>query len=76
MVYAVSGMAALRKAVGEFDARIENIECSILAVNGELAAVPEKFRLPFTVELWIGQPAPVKRKHPRGEGQPRGRMGT
>jgi hypothetical protein len=52
MVYAASGMAT----------RIENVKCSILGLNGELAAVHERFRLPFAVELGIDQPAPVKRK--------------
>jgi hypothetical protein len=74
MVYGVSGMAAILKAVGELDARIENIECSILAVNGELAALHDKFRLRFTVEPWIGRPSSGSTGG--GEGQPRGRMGT
>jgi hypothetical protein len=75
MVYAVSGLAALLKAVGEFDARIENIKCGILAVNGELAAVHEKFRLPFNVELWIDRAAPVKRKRPKEPASAKGKDG-
>jgi hypothetical protein len=75
MVCTVSGMAAILKAVGEFDARIENIKSSILAVNEELATVHEKFRMPFTVEIWIDRTAPVKRRHPKGRGSANGKDG-
>jgi hypothetical protein len=56
MVYSVSAMAALLRAVQSFDENIGRLRRAIVGLNVELSVVHEKFRLPFTVELWTDVP--------------------